>query len=165
MNTRSFLRLLLSPWLWLGAIAFAIVLLIITGTLLFWTRPRAYQLQPSTAILAIIEAPTATPPPVTPEPVSETTPTSEIPPSPPPGVIGIGAYVQVTGTGGDGVRMRQNPGLTTPVLFIGIESEVFQVKDGPQQVDDYTWWYLTALNEEARYGWVVANFLSVVQNP
>ena len=47
----------------------------------------------------------------------------------------------------------------------GAEEEIFLVADGPQQVDNYTWWYLVGPFDESRHGWAVANFLRVVQNP
>jgi hypothetical protein len=81
------------------------------------------------------------------------------------GDIVIGDYVQVTGTGGDGVRLRSDPGLNGTILFLGLEAEVFQVSDGPRQVDGYTWWFLVAPYDNSVRGWAVANYLAEVQNP
>ena len=72
-------------------------------------------------------------------------------------------YVQIYGTGGDGLRLRSEPGIESSILFLGYESEAFQVTDGPQLVDGYTWWYLTAPYDKERSGWAVADFLRVVQ--
>jgi hypothetical protein len=77
----------------------------------------------------------------------------------------VGAFVQVTGTSGDGLRLRAEPGLIGEVRFLGLESEVFQVKDGPRQVDEYTWWFLAAPYDESVQGWAVGNFLALAQNP
>ncbi|HZD55175.1 MAG TPA: hypothetical protein VE136_00510, partial [Anaerolineales bacterium] len=88
-----------------------------------------------------------------------------IPSQGPSGEVAIGAYVQITGTGGDGLRLRTGPGLSNEVRFLGLESEVFEVRDGPQEADGYTWWYLVAPFDETRNGWAVSGFLSVVQNP
>jgi hypothetical protein len=79
--------------------------------------------------------------------------------------ISIGALVQVSGTGGDGLRLRAEPGLNSQVLFLGLESEVFQVSDGPRQADGYTWWLLVAPYDPTLSGWAVANYLVVVQSP
>jgi hypothetical protein len=49
--------------------------------------------------------------------------------------------------------------------MLGAEAEVFQVSDGPREIDGYTWWYLVGPYDESRRGWAVANYLSVVQNP
>jgi hypothetical protein len=79
--------------------------------------------------------------------------------------IVIGSYVQITGTGGDGLRLRSAPGLTSEQLFLGEDAEVFQVKDGPQEANGYIWWYLVAPYDESRAGWAAANFLAVVPPP
>jgi hypothetical protein len=81
------------------------------------------------------------------------------------GVIAKGALVQISGTGGDGLRVRSEPGLQGEVLFVALEAEVFQVVDGPRQGDGFTWWYLAALYDNSLSGWAVANFLEVIQNP
>jgi hypothetical protein len=91
--------------------------------------------------------------------------TETVPPSPPPGEIAVGAYVQITGTSGAGLRFREQPGLEAPVLMLGAEAEVFKVEQGPQDADGYVWWYLVGPYDPARHGWAVANYLEVVQNP
>jgi hypothetical protein len=83
----------------------------------------------------------------------------------PAGEIAVGAYVQITGTQGDGLRLRSGPGLATTQLFLGGDAEVFQVRDGPKEADGYIWWYLVAPYDESRAGWAAANFLSVVPPP
>jgi hypothetical protein len=88
-----------------------------------------------------------------------------VPPSPPAGEISIGAYVQILDTGGAGLRLRSEPSLNGQVLLLGSEAEVFEVKDGPVEMDGYTWWYLVGPFDETRRGWAVANYLNLVQNP
>ena len=115
-----------------------------------------------TAMLTVIPAPTETPVPPTPAPVTP----SAIPDVPPaPGDIVIGAYVQVSGTGGDGLRVREGPGLGYEPEFVGLESEVFQAIAGPQEVDGYIWWHLAAPYDESINGWAVSNYLEVVEEP
>jgi hypothetical protein len=80
-------------------------------------------------------------------------------------VIGVGAYVQINGTGGDGLRLRSDPSLEGEVRFLALEAEVFQVQDGPQECSGYIWWFLVAPYDEKVRGWAVSNFLTVVQNP
>ena len=77
----------------------------------------------------------------------------------------VGAYVQITGTAGAGLRFREKPGLEAPVLLLGAEAEVFRVEEGPQEIDGYVWWYLVGPYNPARRGWAVANYLEIVQNP
>jgi hypothetical protein len=128
-------------------------------------RPGNLQKPPPTAMLSIIHAPTAVP-------TSNATATppvansgTGVPPSPPPGVIANGATVQVTGTGGEGLRLRSEPGLGNQVLLLASEAEVFRITDGPKEADGYTWWYLVGPFDETRRGWAVSNYLVVVQNP
>jgi hypothetical protein len=61
--------------------------------------------------------------------------------------------------------LREGPGLDRQVRILAAEEEVFLVVDGPQQVDDYIWWYLEGPNDNTRHGWAVSNFVRVVQNP
>ena len=153
------------PWLVFGAIGFGVLLLVATLLLLNWTRtPQAPSLE-QTAMITIIPLSTATdlPPTITPTP--ETPPESTGLPNPPAGDVAIGAYVQVTGTGGEGLRLREGPGLDRQVRILAAEEELFLVVDGPQQVDNYTWWYLEGPNDNTRHGWAVSNFVRVVQNP
>jgi hypothetical protein len=113
----------------------------------------------------IIPALTATPVLPTVTPIPTLTATSAVPPPPQPGIIAIGSYVQVSGTGTDGLRLREEPGLGGKILFVGMESEVFRVDDGPRDADGYTWWYLVAPFDENRRGWAVSNYLAIAQNP
>lgn len=75
--------------------------------------------------------------------------------------------MQISGTGGDGLRLRTGAGLDNEVGFLGLEAEVFQIIDGPQEADGYTWWLLEAPYDEGqqRRGWAVANYLASIQNP
>lgn len=161
------LRYIFNPWLIVGAVGTAVILLAATLALLWYTRPDPAPSGPATAVLNVIPAPSATPPPptATATRIVEATATQNVPPSPPPGNIGIGAYVQISGTGGDGLRFRSDPGLDGEIRMLGAESEVFLVRDGPVEQDDYTWWFLIGPYDETRRGWAVANYLSVVQNP
>lgn len=79
--------------------------------------------------------------------------------------IAIGAYVQISGTEGQGLRLRAAPGLSAPLLFLGYDAEVYQVRDGPRQADGYTWWYLVAPYDEGRAGWAAGDFLTLVAPP
>ena len=157
------LRQLLNPAVLLGAMGLACLLTVIT---LVWvgfsaSPPRA-DLGFAPADLTVIPASTSTPiftPTATPDPLSIGTPTI------PAGVIAVGGYVQITGTDGDGLRLRSAPGITSEQLFLGEDAEVFQVRDGPKEANGYIWWYLVAPYDESRAGWAAANFLSVVPSP
>ncbi len=115
----------------------------------------------ATPIVTIIPAPTLTPSPVPPTMVPSPTPTTIF--FLPEGVIGVGAYVQVSGTDGAGLRMRSEPGLASQVNFTAMDSEVFLVIDGPVEVDGYTWWHLEAPYDQTRNGWSAGDFLTTIE--
>lgn len=146
-----------------GAVVVASCLLLATLGLLWATRTASPDPGQSTAVMNMI--PAAIPTASGQESPASPSLTQTAPPSPPPGVITVGAYVQITGTAGAGLRFREQPGLGAPVLLLGAEAEVFRVEEGPQEVDGYVWWYLIGPYDPARRGWAVANYLEVVQSP
>jgi hypothetical protein len=159
------LKRYLTLWVVLGAVGFALALLAITLIVVGVTRPAPASKGMATAVIYAIPAPTDTPLIPTSSPVNTPTPTSQVPPPPSSGSVSVGSYVQVTGTGNDGLRLRADPGLQGDTRFLGMDSEVFQVADGPREADGYTWWYLIAPYDQARRGWAVSNYLVVIQNP
>jgi hypothetical protein len=114
-----------------------------------------------TPVMTIIPAPTLTSTPLPPTAVPSPTPTKVF--FLPEGVIGIGAYVQVIGTEGAGLRMRGQPGLSSTVNFTAMDAEVFLVIDGPVEADGYTWWHLEAPYDQTRNGWSAADFLTPIE--
>ncbi|CAG0999988.1 hypothetical protein ANAEL_02884 [Anaerolineales bacterium] len=145
-----------------GAIGFAAVLVIITLVVIGFTSPRlSPEVGFAPADLTLIPAPTHTPN-VTPTPTLDP---NLVTPTPDPNTVSVGGYVQISGTEGEGLRIRSAPGLTGETVFFGSESEVFNVRDGPQTADGYTWWYLVAPYDETRAGWAAADFLAVVPSP
>ncbi|MBI5963106.1 MAG: hypothetical protein HY863_06510 [Chloroflexi bacterium] len=155
------LRPYLNRYVILGTLAVAGILLIVTLIIIGWTSPRfSPDVGFAPADLTMIPAPTHTPN-VTAVPTNDPL----ITPTLAADTIGIGAYVQITGTEGQGLRIRASAGLTADTVFRGEESEVFLVKDGPQTADGYTWWYLVAPYDETRAGWSAADFLAVVPSP
>jgi hypothetical protein len=147
----------------LGALGIAAFLIIITLVVIGWKRPdpiRDFGFAP--ADLTVIPAPTSTPnvtPTFTPDPLIFGTPTLA------PDVIGVGGYVQITGTEGEGLRLRADPGLNGTSVFLGYDEEVFEVRDGPKEADGYVWWYLVAPYDETRAGWAAADFLGAIPSP
>lgn len=165
MDRSALLRYLFSPWVIGGSILVGLALTAVVLLALWLSRPGPSAALPATAVMQVIPIPTPTPTQPTPTPTLPPTPVPGGAPPPPPGDITLGAYVQVTGTGGDGLRMRSEPGLNGNVLFLGLESEVFIVEEGPQSLDGYTWWFLSAPYDPNVRGWAVANYLQAVQKP
>ncbi|MCX6065553.1 MAG: hypothetical protein NT121_07345, partial [Chloroflexi bacterium] len=68
-------------------------------------------------------------------------------------------------TQGEGLRIRSQPGLTGEQLFLGFDTEVYTVIDGPRDIDGYTWYNLAAINDQTRIGWAASNFLTLIPKP
>ena len=162
---RKLINYFLDPWIIFGALGFGLALLIATLLLLNWTRSPQTSDDMQNAEITVISMPTATPILPTATPTEVVTPEATGLPLPPPGDISVDAFVQITGTGGDGLRLRVGPGLDRDVRLIGLEAEVFLVQEGPEKTDGFTWWHLEGPFDESRRGWAVANYLRVVQNP
>jgi hypothetical protein len=156
MNLRPYLN----RWVFLGAIVLAGALTLFTAISIGLTSARQNeQVGFAPADLTVIAAPTSTssaPPTATIDPFA---------PTPVPTGIAVGNYVQISGTEGEGLRIRAEPGLNGEPQFLGYDSEVFVIKDGPREVDGFVWWYLVAPYDETRVGWAAADFLSYVPAP
>jgi len=153
-------RQLFNRWVILGALILAGVLTLITIISIGWRTPlQSSDVGFAPAHLTMIPAPTSTsnvPPTATIDPFA---------PSPTPTGIAPGNYVQITGTEGEGLRIRSEPGLNSEPVFLGFDSEVFLVQDGPREADGYVWWYLVAPYDQTRAGWAASNFLTYVPAP
>lgn len=148
------LRRYLNKWVWVAAGGVGVLLCILAAVVSSLLRLGAPEKPAPTAEMLLIFPPTPTPTlPVLPT----STPSSEV-----VGDIGVGMYVQITGTEGFGLKLRAGPGTGYSPNFVGMDSEVFEVIDGPQSADGYTWWYLTAPYDSSRSGWAAANYLTVV---
>jgi len=154
------IRQLFNKWVILGALILTGLLILITAISIGWTTPlQSSDVGFAPAYLTVIPAPTDTssaPPTPTIDPFA---------PSPVPTGIAVGNYAQITGTEGEGLRIRSEPGLIGEPVFLGFDSEVFLVQDGPRELDGYTWWYLVAPYDETRAGWAASDFLTYIPAP
>jgi hypothetical protein len=154
-------KTLLAPAVWIGALAVACLLIALAGSALLFRPPAGGTVTPVTLPVTLLPAPTSTPrPTATPtlDPLAQLTATAA------PGQIAVGRYVQISGTEGAGLRLRAAPGLDGTPLFLGFDTEVFEVRDGPQVADGYTWWFIVSPYDENRSGWAAADYLEVI-NP
>ncbi|KAF0108180.1 MAG: hypothetical protein FD146_1194 [Anaerolineaceae bacterium] len=159
------MKTLLNWKVWIGMLATALTLLAVSLVVILAGRPASpADREPASAAMTVIAASTSTPPAQAPTP---TLPPTALPstPTPLPGAFGLGVYVQITGTGGDGLRLRAEPNLGGQPLFLGYDSEVYQVVDGPIAADGHTWWKLTAPYDATRTGWAVQDYLTVIPSP
>jgi len=76
--------------------------------------------------------------------------------------IGIGKFVQITGTDGAGLKIREQPGTASKVNFIASDLEAFQVLDGPVKLDDIIWWNIVTPYDSSRQGWAAAPYLAII---
>jgi hypothetical protein len=158
-NNRT-IKSIFNPVTLVTALILLLGLVLITAVILFFGRNQA----PSMSTLpemTLIPAPTLTQSPIDPTQTPTSTPTSIF--FLPEGVIGVGIYVQVTGTGGAGLRMRGEPGLNSAINFSALDAEVFLVINGPVTEDGYTWWHLEAPYDRNRNGWSAADFLTPIK--
>jgi hypothetical protein len=144
--------------IFIGVGLFLLVLFLVN-----FNRPERTPVGVVTAMLTVIPAPTDTPAPPTSTPSTPTPSPGDIPSA--PGNLSVGAFVQVSGTEGDGLRLRQGPGLEFDPEYLGLEAEIFEIIDGPQNADGYIWWHLVTPSDETRNGWAVSNYLEIVENP
>jgi hypothetical protein len=147
-------------WVALGAVGIALVICLFSALVVYVFQGRPQQKAAPTAVLMVIPAPTATQTPTR----SQLTPTADAAQVSENG-ISRGMYVQISGTSGEGLRIRSGPGTSNSPKFLGMDAEVFKVTDGPEHADGMTWWYLVAPYDETRSGWAAADYLSVVANP
>ncbi len=119
------------------------------------------QAQVPEPVLSVIPRPTANPTATPALTATEPAPPPETPtPDPSAGLgITVGDLVEVYGTGGDGLRVRAEPGLSARVLFLALENEVLLVRGGPAEADGRVWWFLVSPNDESRGGWAVGEYL------
>jgi hypothetical protein len=148
-----------------GALGIALVLIVLISGLV--SRRTLYTNPPVDPIVTVVKRATTTPPV---ESTSTSTVESQLTPpptqpAPPEGDFEYGQLVMVSGTGGDGLRLRRSPDLDAVVGFLGMENEVFRVIDGPVEGDGYIWWYLENPYESTKSGWAVANYLRSVDQP
>jgi hypothetical protein len=150
-------------WLPLILGFFISLFIILAIFLIFIFLPKNQVENQELAMVTIIPAPTSTPmmsltivPTPTPE-ITERAISS--------GKFQIGDFAQITGTSGDGLRLRSGPSRSDSVNFIGLDAEVFEVIDGPVEADGFTWWYLEAPYDKTRNGWSVDEYLQLVSVP
>ncbi len=71
----------------------------------------------------------------------------------------IGELVEIYGTEGDGLRLRNAPGLSATINVLALENEVYEVRGGPEEIDGYVWWFLINPYDNEIQGWSAGTFL------
>jgi hypothetical protein len=142
-------------WIW---IALPVGILALIAALWFLVIAPAGSAPPRVTVTpapVATEWPTVTPMVVTvptDEPTPEATPTT-------PATIGIGARVEVSGTGVSQLRVRQLPGLDTATLRIVPDGTQLVVVGGPEEAAGFTWWKVD--DQAGTVGWAAGQFLKL----
>ncbi len=109
----------------------------------------------STAQLTVIPAPTVTAVVIS---LDMEKPNLEVRYVSPEG-FSIGAFVQVANTQGAGLKFRSESGTGSDVTFIAMDGDLFQMIDGPDNKNGYSWWKLQGMKDPQLVGWAAADFL------
>jgi hypothetical protein len=118
-------------------------------------------------VLTVVGFSTSTPTPTmtaTPDPEQEIRATETRIPGQ-GGPFQTGDLVEVSGTGDDGLRIRDQAGLQGDIQFLGLENEVFEIRDGPVELDGFTWWFLVSPSDDSFRGWAAGTFLRSLTGP
>jgi hypothetical protein len=84
--------------------------------------------------------------------------------------VSVGKVVRVINVGLAGLNIRSEAGTNGRILFQAEEGDAFMVVDGPDQIDNLTWWQLRSTTDESKVGWAVENdgeqdVLAVAETP
>jgi len=148
-----------SPYIWgLGLVA-ALLALTVCGLWSLYLLRGQLAISGGPTPIPIVWTPTVTPsltplPTATEEPIPTTSPD-----------IAIGRYVQVAGTGGYGLSLRDGPGESYTRMDVAQEGEIFIVVEGPTISTGSEWWRVRDPENEERVWWAVGNFLEPVEHP
>ncbi|MCE5192541.1 hypothetical protein LLF88_01135 [bacterium] len=74
-------------------------------------------------------------------------------------VLSIGAAVEVTGTGGDGVNVRSSPGTSEAIVGVEKEGASGIVLEGPTSASGFIWWRVQW--KDGLMGWSVDTYLRI----
>lgn len=120
----------------------------------------------SVSVVTVVSPPTTVPATSTIE-ATATMAASDVTPTPLSDQVSnfeVGDLVEVYGTGGEGLRLREYAGLSAEVNFLGLENEIFEVMDGPIEAGEYSWWFLRNPYDLNRQGWTVGVFLRAFED-
>lgn len=142
----------------IGGLALGLLFLVVSLNRISWTGSVS---QPD---VTVIVSPTNT---LKPTPSSSEEAQSDLTPSGSQGSVSgadfvVGDFVEIFGTGGQGLTLRNEPGLSAVVDSYGLESEIFEIKGGPVIADEFIWWYVVNPYDDSKKGWGVGEYLREV---
>jgi hypothetical protein len=146
-------------WAILAGIFAAAVCIVAALMVLFMGKNQNPQYAYITPVVKVITAPTLTKVSSTPT----IQPTAELLL---PGSMSLqpGTIVEITGTEGAGLRVRDDAGTGATALFLAMDGEQYVIKEGPKHVDDLFWYRIVSSDDDTKKGWAAADYLKVVTN-
>jgi hypothetical protein len=79
------------------------------------------------------------------------------------GGFAVGSFIQISGTGGNGLHIRNDPGVNSTINFVANESEVFKIIGGPVEMDNFVWMQITTPYDQTRFGWAVTEYMVPIE--
>lgn len=95
------------------------------------------------------------------EPTAAATDAPTTAPTAMPTTIGVGARVEVTGTGASQLSVRQSASTSATRIKFVPDGTKFVVVGGPEQANGYTWWKVD--DQAGTVGWAAGQYLALVQ--
>jgi hypothetical protein len=77
-----------------------------------------------------------------------------------PGVYANNMVIMISGTEGEGLNVRENPGTDSPIVYLAQEGETYKITDGPQIKDGLIWWHIDQTAEGQKTGWAVQDYFA-----
>jgi len=77
----------------------------------------------------------------------------------PASLFSINMNIWIGGTGGDGLRIRDDASQNSTTIYVAADGEMFTIIDGPLLNDGYIWWRIKKYDNSKVIGWAVQDFL------
>lgn len=149
---------LLPWWIWPLGVGIALLIMAVVWAAVFLAPIPVQSAESAPPMFTVYPPPAFTPVPPTQAPTPYYTPTLALPTAI-PGSIGVGVMVEVSGTSGDGLRLRDAPSTSGKIQYLAGDHEIFSVVEGPKTGNGYTWWLLQGVYDTTRQGWAVDSYL------
>ncbi len=78
------------------------------------------------------------------------------------GSLETGVLVEISGTEGLGLRVREAAGLMSEIRFKAQDGERFRIADGPAYADEIVWWQIRCM-KNGDSGWAAGAYLQIVE--
>lgn len=80
-----------------------------------------------------------------------------------PGVFAQGMVIVISGTQGEGLNVRQEPGTDRLIVYLAQEGETYTITNGPEIKDGLIWWLIEQTDEGIKSGWAVQDYFTPLE--